>query len=291
MSAVRSHRIACDGVCLHVVEEGRGSPVLVLHGFTGSSASMAGVSAALRDHHRVLRVDLLGHGSSDAPHDPAVYAIERCAGQLLGVLDALSIPRAHVAGYSMGGRVALALAALHPARVASVLGIGARAGFEDTAERAARVQGDAALAARIEREGVPAFVDAWMARPLFATQRRLGAAALAAAREQRLANRPHALAASLRGMGAGAQMPLQARLAQLQRPVLLVAGAEDARFAAIARDLVRRLPRGCVALVPDAGHAAHLENPDAFAQIARAFLAAEDAAAGLGYFAIQEASA
>ena len=289
MSAVRSHHIACDGVWLHVVEEGQGSPVLVLHGFTGSSDSMAGVGAALRDHHRVLRVDLLGHGRSDAPRDHAPYGIERCAAQLVGVLDAFSMPYAHVVGYSMGGRVALALAALHPSRVASVLGIGARAGLEDPAERAARVRDDELLAARIEREGVSAFVDAWMALPLFATQRRLGAAALAAARDERLANRPHALAASLRAMGAGAQTPLHARLAQLSMPVLLIAGAEDAGFAAIARDLARRLLHGRVSLVPEAGHAAHLENPEAFAQIARAFLAAADAATGLDDSPLKEA--
>ncbi|MCX5736977.1 MAG: 2-succinyl-6-hydroxy-2,4-cyclohexadiene-1-carboxylate synthase [Proteobacteria bacterium] len=261
---------------LFVVEEGQGTPVLVLHGFTGSSASMSGVAGALRDRHRVVRVDLVGHGRSDAPQHVAAYRIERCVAQLASVLDALTIPRAHVLGYSMGGRVALALAALLPARVASVLAIGARAGFEDPAERTARVRDDEALAARIERDGVPAFVDHWMALPLFATQQRLGAAALAEARAERLANRAHALAASLRAMGAGAQPPLHTALSQRSVPMLLVAGAEDARFAAVARDLAARLPDARVALVPNAGHAAHLENPDAFARIARSFLAAAD---------------
>ena len=66
--------------------------------------------------------------------------------------------------------------------------------------------------------------------------------------------------------------------------MLLLAGAEDARFAAIARDLAARLPDARVALVPDAGHAAHLENPDAFARIARSFFAAADASAAAGRF-------
>lgn len=284
MSAARESRVACGDVSLLVAEEGQGTPVLVLHGFTGSSASMSSVARALRDRHRVVRVDLVGHGRSDAPQDVAAYRIERCVAQLGRVLDALSIPRAHVLGYSMGGRVALALAALLPARVTSVLAIGARAGFEDPAERAARARDDEALAARIERDGVPAFVDHWMALPLFATQQRLGAAARAAARAERLANRAHALAASLRAMGAGAQPPLHALLAQRRLPVLLVAGAEDARFAAIARDLAARLPDARVALVPAAGHAAHLENPDAFAQIARSFFAAVDASAAARRF-------
>lgn len=275
----RARQVACDGVSLHVVEQGAGSPLLVLHGFTGSSASMAGVAAALADRHRVVRVDLLGHGRSDAPRELAAYAMARCTAQLAGVLDALAIPRAHLLGYSMGGRIALALAAFHPERVASALLVGARAGFEDPVERAARARDDERLADQIERDGVPAFVEHWMALPLFSTQRRLGAEALAAARAERLANRAHGLAASLRAIGAGAQPPLHALLSRLQLPVLLVVGAEDARFATVARDLARRLPRARLAVVPDAGHAAHLENPRAFASIARAFLAEADAAA------------
>ncbi len=278
MSALRTHRIACNGVLLHVVEEGQGTPVLVLHGFTGSSASMAGVSRMLRDRHRVVRVDLVGHGDSDAPRDLEAYTIERCVAHLACVLGALSIPRAHLLGYSMGARVALAFAVLHPERALSALLIGARAGFEDPAERAARRRDDEALAARIERDGIAAFVDHWMALPLFATQRRLGAVSLAAARTERLANRPHALAASLRGMGAGAQPPLHTHLAHLEAPVLLVVGEEDQRFAAIARDLAQRLPHARVALVPEAGHAAHLENPAVFARFAGAFLRSADSA-------------
>jgi 2-succinyl-6-hydroxy-2,4-cyclohexadiene-1-carboxylate synthase len=275
----RERRIDCDGVALHVVEQGAGSPLLVLHGFTGSGASMTGVATALADRHRVVRVDLLGHGHSDAPHETAAYAMERCTAQLAGVLDALAIPRAHLLGYSMGGRIALGLAALHPGRVASALLVGARAGFEDPAQRAARARDDERMAGQIERDGVPAFVEHWMALPLFATQRRLGAEALAAARAERLANCAHGLAASLRAIGAGAQPPLHALLPRVRLPVLLVVGAEDARFEAVARDLAQRLPRARVAAVPDAGHAAHLENPRAFARIARDFFAEADAAA------------
>ena len=62
-------------------------------------------------------------------------------------------------------------------------------------------------------------------------------------------------------------------------PVLLVVGADAARFEAVARDLAQRLPRARIAVVPDAGHAAHLENPQAFAAIAREFFAEADAAA------------
>jgi 2-succinyl-6-hydroxy-2,4-cyclohexadiene-1-carboxylate synthase len=274
----REQRIACGGVSLRVIDEGTGPAVLVLHGFTGCAEAMEGVAAALRDRRRVLRPDLLGHGASDAPRDAGLYAIESAAAQLVRMLDALAIGRAHVLGYSMGGRLALALAALHPERVRSLLAIGARAGIADPAARAARILEDERLAGEIERDGVPAFVERWSALPLFASQRRLGAAELAEARRRRLAQRAHGLAASLRGMGAGAQTPLEGRLHAISAPALLVAGAEDPRFAALADELAARIPHARVARVPEAGHAAHLENPEAFALLARRFFAEAEAA-------------
>ncbi|RIK90365.1 MAG: hypothetical protein DCC71_25605 [Proteobacteria bacterium] len=78
-------------------------------------------------------------------------------------------------------------------------------------------------------------------------------------------------------MGAGAQTPLHGRLADVAAPVLLVAGAEDARFAAIARELAAAIPNARAALVPDAGHAVHLEKPRAFTALLRDFLARADA--------------
>jgi 2-succinyl-6-hydroxy-2,4-cyclohexadiene-1-carboxylate synthase len=268
-----SAALAAAAPRLHLEDEGAGTPVVVLHGFTGACASMAGVAAALRRRHRVIRVDLLGHGASDAPHEVAPYRLERCAAQLAGVAEALALGPAHWLGYSMGGRAALALAVWQPHRVRSLLLVGASAGIADPTERAERVRADEALAARIERDGIPAFVDHWLALPLFASQARLGAAALREARAQRLANRPHGLANSLRGMGSGAQPPLHDALGALRAPVCLVSGAEDAKFTRIARDLAARLPRARAVALPGAGHAAHLEAEDAFTSLALAFFA------------------
>ena len=262
------------GLRLFFEAEGEGPTLLLLHGFTQTGRSLAGVAAGLRDAHRCVRVDLVGHGESDAPGDPSAYTMERCTAQLAALLDALGIARAQVFGYSMGGRTALALASSRPERVVSVLAVGASAGLDDPAARAARVRDDEALAARIERDGVPAFVEHWTALPLFATQARLGERFLARARAERLAQRAHGLAGSLRGMGSGAQAPLGERLATLPMPVLLVAGAEDARFAALARSLAARIPRGRARVLPGAGHAAHLEEPEAFLRVARPFFAA-----------------
>ena len=268
----RDVRVGAEGLRLRVVDEGEGPTVLLLHGFTGCAETLEAAAGALRAAGlRTLRVDLVGHGRSDAPDEVSAYGIERCADDLARVLAELGVPRAHVLGYSMGGRAALFLAARHPERVRSLLLIGASAGIAEPQARAARVASDEALARAILAGGVPAFVDRWMAQPLFASQARLGEAALARERRLRLANRAHGLAGSLRGMGSGAQPPLHEALGAVRCPVLLVAGAEDAKFTAIARDLAGRLPCARVALVERAGHAAHLEQPDAFAALARAF--------------------
>jgi 2-succinyl-6-hydroxy-2,4-cyclohexadiene-1-carboxylate synthase len=303
VSPAESRLVEAGGLRLHAALEGDGPPLLVLHGFTGSTESMEGVAAGLRDSFRGVRLDLVGHGRSDAPElalpslgsaslggpaSPGLadfpspgslepYTMESCVAQVAGALDALGIPQAHVLGYSMGGRVGLALCAWRPERVRSALLIGASAGLEEAGARAARRRQDEALAERIEREGLERFVDWWMELPLFASQRRLGEAALARARAQRLSNRAHGLAQSLRGMGTGAQPALHARLPSLCVPILLVAGSLDAKFAAIASDLASRLPDARAQLVPGAGHACHLEQPEAFLRIARRFFDAAEA--------------
>ena len=268
-----SARVDVGGFNLAVHESGSGPAVLVLHGFTGNAGSMRVATDTLAANHRVLAVDLVGHGESDAPHEVGPYAMDACVGQLVRVLDACAVERAALVGYSMGGRTALQLAAAHPDRVASLLLVGASAGLADASARADRVRSDEALADEIERDGVEAFVDRWMALPLFASQKRLGGDALAEARAQRLTNRAHGLANSLRGMGTGAQRPLHDGLEQLATPTCFAVGDEDAKFRAIADELAARMPRARVAVVEEAGHAAHLENPEAFARLAQEFLA------------------
>ena len=102
-----------------------------------------------------------------------------CVGQLASVLEELDVHDAHLIGYSMGGRVALAFCVAHPARVASALLVGASAGIRDPQQRMDRVRDDEALAERIEREGVEAFVEFWISQAFLVDARRLGARGVA----------------------------------------------------------------------------------------------------------------
>jgi 2-succinyl-6-hydroxy-2,4-cyclohexadiene-1-carboxylate synthase len=254
---------------------------MLLHGFTGRGRSMSGVAAALADTHEILAPDLPGHGASVTDRDAADYGFDRCVDALAATLEHAGHRRADWIGYSMGARLALGCAVRHPQCVRSLVLLAARAGIDNPDERASRRRADQGLAARIERDGVEAFVDEWLAQPLFATLLQSDATTLERERAARLDNDAAGLAAALRGYGPAAQPPLHALLARIDVPVLLVAGALDERFVEHAHDLARRLPRAQVRLVPDAGHAAHVERPDAFADLVRDFLRRVEATAAV----------
>ena len=176
------------------------------------------------------------------------------------------------------GRTALQLAVRHPQLVSALVLEGASPGLAAAQERAARVAADEALAERIERDGVEAFVDEWEALPLFATQVALPRERREAIRAGRLAGSAVGLANSLRGMGTGAQEPLHDRLAEVRAPVLMIAGALDEKFSEIARGMARSLPHATIEVIADAGHAAHVERPAAFGDAVLAFLRRSHAA-------------
>jgi 2-succinyl-6-hydroxy-2,4-cyclohexadiene-1-carboxylate synthase len=267
-----------DGVHYNVEAAGAGPALVLLHGFTGSAAGWREHAGVLSARFSVAAIDLLGHGGSDSPPDPARYRMERCTDDLGQILDRLGLGAIHLLGYSMGGRAALNFGLAHPERVRSLILESGSPGLAGEAERAARTAADEALAAQIEDEGVEAFVDGWERLPLFASQARIPETARAALRDGRLRNNPLGLANSLRGMGTGVQAEVWSRLPDLRLPVLLMAGSLDTKFSAIARQMAGRIPGASLAIVPDAGHTVHLEQPAEFDRLVLAFLNERNAA-------------
>lgn len=236
--------------------------LVVLHGFTGSAATMADLAARLAPDAVVP--NLAGHGPGPHSSDPSDYTVDAMVDAVLAVDDG----PLDLVGYSMGGRVAFSAACRAPDRVRSLSLIGASAGLAEEDERKARAAADDDLAALIERD-LDGFVDRWMANPLFATQARLGNAYLARSRAQRLTNDPVALATSLREASTGRMEPLLPLLHRCSMPVGLIVGADDPKFCAIAEDLQAQLADAVMDVIPDAGHAAHLEQPDRVAAAVR----------------------
>jgi 2-succinyl-6-hydroxy-2,4-cyclohexadiene-1-carboxylate synthase len=177
---------------------------------------------------------------------------------------ALGGERFALAGYSMGGRIALHAALALADRLDRLVLVGASPGIADASERAARRAADDALADRIEAIGVEAFAREWAALPLWNGQPERVRAATNA---DRLRNTPEGLAAALRGLGTGVMDPLWDALPSLTVPVTLAVGERDEKFRAIAERMADRLPHAEVAVIPDAGHAAQLEQPAAVAAL------------------------
>jgi len=234
--------------------------VVLVHGFTQTLAAWEPVAERLRERWPVVRVDLPGHGGSGG--------VRVGFAEAAGLLGASGGAGAYV-GYSLGGRLCLRLALDRPDLVRALVLVGASPGIAGPAARVERRTADEALAAAIERDGVEAFLDRWLAGPLFATL-----PPELAGRAERLANTAEGLADALRRLGAGAQEPLWDRLAELRPPTLLLAGALDTRFAAVAREMAAACPVARVALVPGAGHAAHLERPAEVTALIEEFLTA-----------------
>jgi 2-succinyl-6-hydroxy-2,4-cyclohexadiene-1-carboxylate synthase len=172
----------------------------------------------------------------------------------------------------MGGRFALFLTTAAPDRVRALILVSASPGLRHAAERRVRAQQDAALADAIERDGVAGCVERGERQPIFATQARLPEAARAEVRARRLRHTAHGLANNLRGMGQGVQPPLYDHLPLLRIPALLLAGELDAAYCALGREMSRLLPDARLAIVPGAGHAVHLEQPEAFRRLVLEFL-------------------
>jgi 2-succinyl-6-hydroxy-2,4-cyclohexadiene-1-carboxylate synthase len=251
---------------------GSGPPLLLLHGFTGSGAEWAGLWPRLGERRELIAPDLIGHGRSFAPADPARYTMERCVADLLGLLDELGLACVDLLGYSMGGRVALQLAAAAPERVGHLILESASPGLAEPGERAARMASDETLAAWIEQEGLEWFVDHWAAIPLFASQAALPAAVRAELRARRLRGSTCGYANSLRGMGTGRQTSLWGRLPQLAMPTLLISGELDVKYVALGAQMAALLPNTRHIVVPAAGHTVHLEQPERFAELVLSFL-------------------
>ena len=247
---------------LYAEVDGHGPRIVLVHGFAQNRNCWGPVAADLAADHEVVRVDAPGHGRSST-----FYAGLRTGARLIADQGG----RASYLGYSMGARFLLHLALANPELVERLVLIGGTGGIDDPEARAERKRNDDAMAERLEREGVERFVDAWLAQPLFA-----GLTEEMQFRAERAENTVDGLAESLRQAGTGSQDPLWPRLHGLAMPVLVVAGADDAKFHAEGERLVASIgDNAMLELIPNAGHAAHLEQPVEFIAVLRRWLAAE----------------
>jgi 2-succinyl-6-hydroxy-2,4-cyclohexadiene-1-carboxylate synthase len=230
--------------------------VVLLHGFGGTRRAWDGVVERLDpETYLPLALDLPGHG--ELADEPGPISFASSVASVLARAPA----RFTLCGYSMGGRIALHVALAAPQRVARLVLISTAAGIEDPAARRSRRADDERLADELEHGGYEEFIARWRAQPVFAGELRW-VAELAAADQRR--NRPGALAAVLRGVGAGSMEPQWGRLGELAMPALVLAGERDQRYTELGRRMAALLPAGELRILPGR-HALVLESPQAVA--------------------------
>jgi len=169
-----------------------------------------------------------------------------------------------LAGYSLGGRLALRAALREPERYAGLVTVGATAGIEDPQARVARAEADERLASWVEAAPIEDVVAIWERQPLFADQ---SEQLIEDQRAGRLAQDPVELARLLRSAGQGVLEPVWPELLTFELPWLAIAGARDEGYSSAARKIAATAPNASARVVADAGHAAHLQQPEEVASL------------------------
>jgi 2-succinyl-6-hydroxy-2,4-cyclohexadiene-1-carboxylate synthase len=232
---------------------GSAPPVLFLPGFMQRADAWLTVAGAVSERYPSLVLDF------------ETWTFE----ERLAEIREAAAPGTVLAGYSMGGRLALQAAVLDPGRYGALVLIGATAGIDDPEERLLRAADDKQLADWIEAQRVEDVVARWEGNPVFASQ---SPGLVELQRPGRLAHDPRELATLLRSAGQGALAPVWDRLGDLRMPILAIAGEHDERYAHAAARIAAAAPAATALLVPGAGHAAHLERPREVAEALGQFL-------------------
>lgn len=247
-----------DGVAIyyehHPAARDDAPTILLSHGYSATSAMWRGQIEALKATHNLILWDMRGHGRSDSPDDPAGYSERHTVDDMAAILDACGAPRAIIGGLSLGGYMTLAFHVAFPQRCTALMlfdtGPGyksddGRAGWNRTAESRARA---------FETEGL---------------------AALGEGQEVRISQHRSAqgLAHAARGMLAQVDDRIIRSLPDITLPTLVLVGEDDQPFRIPTDYMAGKIPGARKVVLAGAGHAANIDQPQAFNAAVREFLA------------------
>jgi pimeloyl-ACP methyl ester carboxylesterase len=243
-----------NGVNIHYEVHGSGPAILLTHGYSATARMWDGQIAPLSRDHTLILWDMRGHGESDYPSDPTRYSEEETVADMAAILDTVGAKQAVIGGLSLGGYMSLAFHRAHPERVKALLIIDTGPGFKN--DEARQGWNDTAMktAARFEREGL-----APLAR---ASAERSGA-------KHRSAD---GLILAARGMLTQRDARVIESLPEIKIPALVVVGADDAPFLKAADYMAAKIPGASKVVIPNAGHAANVDQPELFNKAINGFL-------------------
>jgi len=250
-----------DGVNIYYEVHGSGPPLLLTHGYSSTSGMWQGQIAALSKRQKLVLWDMRGHGQSDYPDDPSAYGEALTVGDMAALLDTVGADKAVVGGLSLGGYMSLAFYRAHPDRVRALLIIDTGPGFkkDDAREvwnKRAHETGD-----RFEREGLEVLKSASRERSGVTHRDASG------------------LARAARGMLTQRDARVIESLPDIKVPSLVVVGADDTPFLAASDYMAAKIPGARKVVIPAAGHAVNIDQPQAFIDAVLPFLDGLDAKA------------
>ena len=244
-----------QGVNIHYETHGSGPPLLLSHGFSATSAMWRGQIEPLSRHHTLILWDMRGHGNSDYPADPALYSEEATVSDMAAILDAVGAPKAIIGGLSLGGYMSLAFHLRHPERTRALLIIDTGPGFKKDEARDAWNARAHETAARFDAEGLAPLLKG---SPERSKSRHRDATGLAHAARGMLTQRDAGVINSL---------------PSIKVPSLVLVGSKDTPFLAATDYMAAKIAGSTKVVIPDAGHAANIDQPAAFNEAVLAFLA------------------
>jgi pimeloyl-ACP methyl ester carboxylesterase len=247
-------KIDRDGVRIHYEVHGDGPPLLLTHGYSSTSQMWHGQIEALSRKHRLVLWDMRGHGQSDYPDDPAAYSEAATVGDMAAILDAIGAKRAIIGGLSLGGYMSLAFYRAHPERARALLIIDTGPGFKKDDAREVWNKRALDTAARFEQEGLAVLKSASRERSSVSHRDASG------------------LALAARGMLTQRDAKVMELLPHINVPSLIVVGADDTPFLAASDYMAAKIPRALKVVIPAAGHAVNIDQPQAFIDAVIPFL-------------------
>ena len=246
-----------DGVKLHYEVHGSGPTLLLTHGYSSSSLMWKGQVEPFSKSHQLVIWDMRGHGKSDYPADQAAYSEAATVADMAALLDAVGAEAAVVGGLSLGGYMSLAFHARHPERVKALLIIDTGPGYRKDEAREGWNQNAIRTAERWERDGL----------------RREGPSSPEASLSQHRS--ADGLAKAARGMLTQRDATVIDSLPTIAVPSLVVVGADDTPFLTASDYMAAKIPGAQKAVIPNAGHAANIDQPEAFNAAVLGFLAGQ----------------
>jgi len=242
-----------DGVCISYEAVGSGPPVLLSNGYSATAQMWAGQVAAWSGDYRMITWDMRGHGLSDSPEDPALFSEAQTVGDMAAILDACGVEQAVIGGLSLGGYMSLAFHLAHPSRVRALVLCDTGPGYRNEKAR----DGWNAMAVRraesFEKKGLDA----------------LGRSAEVVKSTHRSAD---GLALAARHMLPQYDSRIMDSLPTIAVPTLVLVGSRDEGFIGPTDYMAAKIPGAVKAVIPDAGHAANIDQPEAFNAAVREFL-------------------